>query len=55
MPQTVHVVARLIARPETIAAAQALLLALIAPTRQEGVACATNSCTTAASRPISLL
>ena len=35
MPQTLHVVARLIARPETTTAVQAILLDLIAPTRQE--------------------
>ena len=35
MPQTLHVVARLIARPEPITAVQAILLDLIAPTRQE--------------------
>ena len=35
MPQTLYVVARLVARPGTITAVQAILLDLIAPTRQE--------------------
>ena len=35
MNLTVHVVARLTARPETVAELQSLLLSLIEPTRQE--------------------
>ncbi len=35
MTATVHVVARLVARPDTVAELRALLLSLIEPTRQE--------------------
>jgi quinol monooxygenase YgiN len=35
MSATVHVIARLTARPEAVAELQALLLGLIEPTRQE--------------------